>query len=430
MEDKELFTRILGLHPPWFIKRVVVNDSEQRIDIYLEHEPGIKVRCPECGVFHGLYDHAPERVYRHLSVCQMETYIHVRSPRVNCPQHGVKQIDSELGENGSEMTIAFESFVIRVARECSIEATARLCGVSWDQGWNVLERAVTRGRGRKPHRIPCRIGVDEKSIARGHKYESLVYDLDGGTVEFVCDDRGQESLEAYYRQFSREELAGVQAVAMDMWDPYIAATRAHVPEAERKIVFDRFHVMKHVLEAVDEVRKGEHRQLMSRGEPLLKGTKYLWLWSRENIPLWRREEFETLRARDLKVCRAWAIKENLRHLWDYRYEGSMRSYFKRWYFWVTHSRLEPMKKAAKTLKVHVENIVTYARHRITNALGEAINAKIEKVKRMACGFRNRKNYRTAIYFHCGGLDLFPRPPLQPTLSFQLGPQPQYIGGTH
>ena len=168
------------------------------------------------------------------------------------------------------------------------------------------------------------------------------------------------------------------------------------------------------------MRKNEHRQLMVRGEPLLKGTKYLWLWSKENIPSWRKEEFEALRARDLKVCRAWAIKENLRHLWDYRYEGSMRSYFKRWYFWARHSHLEPIKEAAKTLKVHVENIVTYARHRITNALGEAINAKIEKIKRMACGFRNRSHYRTAIYFHCGGLDLFPRPPLQPTLSSQFG----------
>jgi transposase len=348
----------------------------------------------------------------------MSTFIHVRPPRVNCPTHGVKQIDSEFGENGSDMTFAFESYVIRLAEECSIEAVNRLCGVSWERGWNALERAVNRGRSRKVHRIPARIGVDEKSIAKGHRYESLVYDLDGGMVEYVCDDRGQESLESYYRQFSKEELAGVKAVAMDMWDPYIAATKAYVPEAEKKIVFDRFHVMRQVLEAVDKVRKSEHKELLKRGQEVLKGTKYLWLWSEENIPEWRREEFDTIRAQDLRICRAWAIKENLRHLWDYRYEANMRKYFKRWYFWATHSRLAPMKKAAKTLKVHLENIVTYARHRITNALGESINAKIEKVKRLACGFRNRSHYRTAIYFHCGGLDLFPKPPAGPTLRFR------------
>jgi transposase len=348
----------------------------------------------------------------------MSTFIHVRPPRVNCPKHGVKQIDSEFGENGSDMTYAFESHVIRLAQECSIEAVKRLCGLTWERGWNALERAVSRGRLRKVHRIPARIGVDEKSIAKGHRYESLVYDLDGGTVEYVCDDRGQESLESYYRQFNKEELAGVEAVAMDMWDPYIAATKAYVPEAEKKIVFDRFHVMRQVLEAVDKVRKQENKELLEQGEQVLKGTKYLWLWSEENIPEWRREEFDSIRARDLRICRAWAIKENLRHLWDYHYEASMRKYFKRWYFWATHSRLAPVKKAAKTLKVHLDNIVTYAKHRITNALGEGINAKIEKVKRLACGFRNRSHYRTAIYFHCGGLDLFPRPPFSSALRFR------------
>lgn len=251
------------------------------------------------------------------------------SPRVNCPIHGVKQIDSEFGENGSDMTFAYESFVIRVAQECSIEGTGRICGLSWDRGWNTLKRAVNRGFARKEHKIPARIGVDEKSFARGHKYESLVYDLDAGTVEYVCDKRKQESLESYYRQFSKQELAGVKALAMDMWDPYIAATKAYIPDAEKKIVFDRFHVMRYVLEAVDKVRKSEHKQLSKLGEEILKGTKYLWLWSQENIPEWRREEFNTIKTKDLRICRAWAIKENLRHLWDYRYEANMRKYFKR-----------------------------------------------------------------------------------------------------
>ena len=418
MDDKDLFTKILGIRLPWFIKQVVVNDSEQRVDIFVNHEPGIRVRCPDCNEFYGLYDHAPERVYRHLDTCQMKTYIHVRPPRVNCPKHGVKHIDSQFGENDSDMTFAFESLVIRVAQECNIEATSRLCDVSWDRSWNALDRAVRRGQARKVHRVPGRIGVDEKSIAKGHKYESLVYDIDAATVEFVCDDRSQESLEAYYRQFTYEELFEVKAVAMDMWDPYIAATKAYVPGADKKIVFDRFHVMRHVLDAVDKVRKNEHRDLYELGKDILKGTKYLWLWSNENIPDNRRQEFDSLKAKDLKVCRAWAIKENIRHMWDYRYETNMRKYFKRWYFWASHCRLEPMKKAAKTLKGHIDNIVTFAIHRITNALAEGINTKIEKIKRMACGFRNRNHYRTAIYFHCGGLDLFPRPPIQQSLKFK------------
>lgn len=429
MDDKHLFTKILGLHLPWFIKQVAVQENQQRIDIFVDHEPDIRVRCPVCENFYGLYDHAPERVFRHLDTCQMQTYIHVRLPRVNCPKHGVKQIDSQFGENGSQMTFAFEARVIRVLQECSIKASARLCGLSWDQSWNAMDRAVKRGRLRKPHQVPGRIGVDEKSIARGHKYESLVYDIDAATVEYVCDDRRQQSLESYYRQFTRDELKQIKAIAMDMWDPYIAATKACVPGAHKKIVFDRFHVMRHVVNAVDKVRKDEHRQLAEHGDKSLAGTKYLWLWSKENIPAWRQQDFQTLKAKDLKVCRAWAIKENLRHLWAYRYQAWMRKYFKRWYFWASHSRLEPIKKAAKTLKAHLDNIVTYARHRITNAMAEGINAKIEKIKRMACGFRNRSHYRTAIYFHCGGLDLLPRPPAKPNLSFKALCT-QHVGGTH
>ena len=105
-------------------------------------------------------------------------------------------------------------------------------------------------------------------------------------------------------------------------------------------------------------------------------------------------------------------------MWDYCYEANMRKYFKSWHFWASHCRLEPIKKAAKTLKKHLDNIVTYARHRITNSLAEGMNAKIEKVKRMACGFRNRAHYRIAIYFHCGGLDIFPRRQEQPSLKFR------------
>ncbi len=418
MDDRKLYTKLLKLEPPWFITKVIFNEKDQRIDVYVDHEAHIRARCPVCEHFHSVYDHSPERVYRHLDTCHMQTFVHVRLPRVNCSEHGVKQIISDFGENGSEMTYEFECHVLRVGRECNLSATAGLCGLSWDQSMNALKRAVARGQARKEHRIPRRIGVDEKSFARRHKYETLVYDIDAGTVEFVCDKRDQNSLESYYKQFDIEQRGQVEAMAMDMWDPYIAATKAYIPDAQKKIVFDRFHIMQHVLKAVDNVRKEEHKTLCEKGNDILKGTKYLWLWSRENIPAWRKEEFEELRAKDLKVCRASAIKENLRHMWDYCYEANMRKYFKSWHFWASHCRLEPIKKAAKTLKKHLDNIVTYARHRITNSLAEGMNAKIEKVKRMACGFRNRAHYRIAIYFHCGGLDIFPRRQEQPSLKFR------------
>lgn len=409
MKDTELFTQLLGIHQPWYITRVEFTKEENRVDIFIDHAENLEFPCPECGIYCSVYDHTKERELRHLNVFQMETYIHVRFPRVECKQHGVRQIVSDLVEGSSTMTFAFESHVLDLAQECSIEGITRLVGgCSWHACWRAFERAVERGRSRKARKIPERLSVDEKSFAKGHKYETIVVDSVRSSVEFVCDDREQESLEAYYKQFESDDLGKVKSITMDMWDPYIAATKVYIPEAAKKIVFDRFHVMKHVNNAVDKVRKEEHKDLQAAHDDSLKGTKHLWLWAHERIPAFRLEEFTRLRSQDLKTGHAWAIKENIRQLWNYVYEKCMRQYFAKWYWWATHSRLEPMIGAAKTLKVHLDNIVTYAHHHVTNAICESLNSKIEKVKRMACGYRNREHYRIAIYFHCGGLDLYPR----------------------
>jgi transposase len=310
-------------------------------------------------------------------------------------------------EPKSRFTLLFERLAIDMLRECGVSGAAGILGISWDEGWNLMERAVARGRARKAEKAVRRIGVDEKAAAKGHKYLTLVCDLDDGTVEHVSEDRKQQGLEAYYDGLTPERRAGIEAVAMDMWDPFVAATKAKIPEAEEKIVFDRFHVMGHVGKAVDSVRKLEHRQLMEEGDERLKGSKYLWLYGRENVPRSRRLEFAELKRMGLKVGRAWAIKEMLRELWSYVYPESAWKFWKRWYFWAMHSRLEPIRVAAKTVKEHIVNIMTYFRHRVTNAMSESINSKIQTIKQMACGFRNIEHFKTAIYFHCGGLNLYP-----------------------
>jgi hypothetical protein len=192
------------------------------------------------------------------------------------------------------------------------------------------------------------------------------------------------------------------AVARDMWEPYSNATLDHVPDPAGRIVFDRFHVMGYVGKAVDTVRKQEHRDLMAAGNETLKGSKYLWLYSRGNVPERRRDAFQRVRHKELKVGRAWAITESLRRLWYYVYPVSGRKFWKHWYFWATHSRLEPIRNAAETVRRHIDNILTYYQHPVTNAMSEGINSKIQKIKRMACGFRNIEYFKTAIDFHREG----------------------------
>ena len=407
MQDTALYQYLLGLQSPWTVSRVNLDVNGQRVDVWAEHPEDAAWACPQCSRTLPLYDHAEERTWRHLDSCQFQTHLHARIPRVECGEHGVVQILVPWAEPRSRFTLLFERLAIDVLRQCDVSGATRILRISWDEAWGLMERAVTRGRQRKVRTVVRRIGVDEKAAAKGHRYLTLVCDLDEGTVEHIAEDRKQESLDGYYAGLTTEQLDGIEAVAMDMWEPYVQATRARVPEAAEKIVFDRFHVMGHVGKAVDAVGKQEHRELMESGDETLKGSKYLWLYSREHVPARRRDEFAALRHKELKVGRAWAIKEALRRLWHYVYPASGWKFWKRWYFWATHSRLEPIRKAAETIRRHIHNIVTYYQHPVTNAMSEGLNSQIQKIKSMACGFRNTENFKTAIYFHCGGLDLYP-----------------------
>ena len=416
MDDlKQFYARLLRIERPWIVLEVRFQDQE-RVDVYVDHERGVKMRCPRCDAWCPVYDHTPEREWRHLDTCDLPTYVHTRLPRVQCRVHGVLSIASEWAEPGSGLTRALEARVIDLAKECSLQAVSRLTGLSWDRCSSVLASAVRRGQRRKVWKVPAHLGVDEKAFAKRHQYMTLVCDLETKSVEHVAEGRRQESLEEYFLPFDEEELKGIEAICLDMHDPYIAAVRARVPDAQEKIVFDKFHVLRLMSEAVDRVRRQEHKKLRAQHDEVLTGTKYLWLYHPDRIPEAQLPRFEELRRMDLQVSRAWALKENLRQLWTYRREGWARRFFRRWYFWATHSRLPPVIAVARTLKRRLDNILTYLRHRITNALNEAVNAQVEKVKRLARGYRNRTNFQTAIYFHCGGLDLYPRP--------------QHVGATH
>jgi transposase len=407
MQDTELYTMILGLKLPWKVVRVVLNLDVGRVDVWTEEDPNWKWKCPVCGKPAPVYDHSEEQTWRHLDTCQYQTHLHARLVRTNCPEHGVKQVPAAWAGPRSRFTLLFESHMIDTLKECDTQGATRLLGTRWDETWSVVERAVARGQARKTRRVPEYLSIDEKAFAKRHKYETVVCDLTEGTVEYVIDDRRQASLESYFKQFTKDELSGIRAVAMDMWDPFIAATKAHVPQASDKIVFDRFHVTRYVTEAVDKVRKQESKVLLESGDERLQGTRYLWLTNFENLSEQRQHDFDAVRWAELKTGRAWSLKETLRPLWRYRQEWRAHAYFQRWYYWATHSRLSPMVAAAKTLKHHLKNILTYFKHRITNAVAEGLNSKIQMVKEMACGFRNREHYKTAIYFHCGGLDLYP-----------------------
>jgi transposase len=410
MQDTKLFETILGLQAPWAISRVTLDPGGERVDLWVEHAADTRWACPECQQLLPCRDHAEERVWRHLDTCQYQTLLHARVPRVECPTHGVRQVRVPWAEARSRFTQLMERLIIDLITQCStVSGACRIARITWDEAWGVMSRAVARGLRRK-QAVPRRyVGVDEKAFRKGHRYHTIVCDLEQATVDFVAEDRTAASLQAYYLQLTDTQRAGLQAVAMDMWPAYIRATRDGLPDGDTKIVFDRFHVMREMTRAVDTVRKQEHRALLrSDGHSPLTGTKYLWLFSHDHVPDQHRASFTALRGLELKVARAWAIKEMLRGLWTYRQTAAAQRYFARWYAWAIRSRLLPVTRVARTIKRHADGVLRYVRHRITNGVAEGLNSKIMSIKRKAGGFRNAEHFTTAIYFHCGGLDLYPR----------------------
>ena len=407
MQDHELYRRILGIEAPWQVDSVDLELEAGEIHVHLAHPDGMDWPCPECGTFCQLHDHQPERQWRHLDTCQYRTILHATPPRSECPEHGVRVVKLPWAEPSSRFTTLFEALAIEWLKAASQKAVAGLLKLSWDEIHGIMERAVKRGLERRQAEPVTQLGVDEKAFRKGHHYLTLVNDLARGRVLYVAQDRKQSSLDGFWATLTPEQIGAVEAVAMDMWNPYIASVREHLPEADGKIVFDKFHIAQHLGGAVDKVRRKENKILRAAGDDTLVGTRYDWLRHPARMEPKDRRAFAALRDSGLKTARAWALKETMMAFFDYRYERPARKHFRWWHNWAVRSRLQPMIEVGRMLKRRFANIVTYLRHRVTNATSESLNAKIQWVKYTARGFRNKQNFVNAIYFHCGGLNLAP-----------------------
>jgi transposase len=399
------YGRLLGLDESWHVDSVDLQVEQRRVEIRLTHRGGA-MPCPECGLDCGLADHADERRWRHLDTMQFTTELVARLPRTRCPEHGVKTIVPPWADKHSRFTLLFEAFAIEVLRACrTIKSAAALLGVSWDGLQAIMNRAVERGLARRDAAPMQHLGLDEKSFGKGHDYITVLTDLDGSRVLDVAPERTQAAAAEVLQTLTVDQRQAVQAVATDMLPAYQTAVAAETPNAE--LVHDKFHVAKHLNEAVDKVRRAENKALQAIDDDRLKGTRQLWLFRKANLSRAQRRAFDRIKKRGLKTGRAWSIKEQFRWFWRYVYTASAHDFFDRWYAWAVRCRLPPMMKVAKMLRRHLPNLLSYFRHRITNAPSEGFNSVIQALKYAARGFRSFPNYRTRILFFCGKLDLKP-----------------------
>lgn len=405
MRDRELYARLLGIAAPWHVQDVELRLDDGEVLVRLA-PADTTLHCPHCGAAAPGYD-ARERRWRHLDTCQYRTIVIAEVPRVHCATHGVVQIAVPWADAGARFTALFEALAIDWLHEASLAAVARRLQLSWDEVDGIQQRAVARGLARRPALRPERIGVDETAFQKRHEYVTVVCDLERDAVLYVADDRQEQSLARFYTQLGPPACAALEVVAMDMWRPYIAATRTAVPDADRKIVFDKFHVARLLSIALDKVRATEHRALRAHGSSALAGTKYWWLANAAHMDATRWRQFAALRTSTLKTARAWALKEVAMQCWQYVRRGWAVKAWAAWFSWAARCRLPPMQGVAQTIRKYLWGILNAIVSGTTNARAEGLNSRIQAIKRRACGYRNRERFRGAIYFHLGGLDLYP-----------------------
>lgn len=403
---REHYSDLLGLGKEWLVERVDADHAKQRLEAWAGWNPKRKLRCPSCERACPGYDSLPQRTWRHLDACGYLTLVHARIPRCRCPKHGVGQVRVPWAEPGSRFTLAFERHAIEVLLAArSLSDGCKLLRIDWSTAHRIQQRSVQRGLERRAADPVRYVGLDEKSFGRGQHYGTIMSDLEGKRVLEVVEHRREEDAREAIESLPEPVRAGIEAVALDMWQPFVSAVRAALPQAA--VVHDKFHVMKMLGGAVDKVRKAEHRALRAEGDETLTGRKYLFLKNPENFSPEQEADFKTLLSLELKVGRAWNLRQLFAHLWDFVSQGHARGFFQKWFVRTKRSKLPPMKSVADTLKRHEANILTYFTHRITNATAEGLNSLIQALKANARGFRSFANFRISILFHLGRLHLYP-----------------------
>ena len=404
------YGRLLQLPSPWEVTDVNENLPAQRVTICVAWPKGTKASCPVCGQACSVYDRMEERTWRHLSIMQYLLELRCAVPRCQCPEHGVKTVAVPWAEPGSRFTLFFERFAVKViSASHSLKQAEELLGIDWDSCQRIMDRAVERGLARRSVEQVRRVGLDEKSFLRGHSYVSTMTDMTDAQTARVLEvvrGRDEKSGRELWQSLPEAQRRQVEAAAMDMSASFVAATVAEAPDCA--IVHDRFHVSQMLNEAVDQTRRAEHAELQKSGDDTLKDTRYLWL--KGTVPDEQQPAFSELLEMKLKTAKAWMYKETFVEFWAQADIAEGKTFFEDWYRSVTHTRLDKVKKVARTLKSHLNHLLTYFDHPITNALTEGFNSRIQAIKSAARGFRRFENYRTRILFFCGKLDLLPECP--------------------
>jgi len=366
MRDTALYEHLLGLKTPWSVKSVDLSLADQRVVVEVVLKPGQAWADPKDSSKRAHINGWTERQWRHLDTCQFETLIKARVPQLKYSDGTVEELAVPWAERYSRVTLLMEAFVVKLLQACpTTQGVCELTRLAWSTVNGIMVSAVERGMLRRSEEDVPYLGLDEKSSERGHTYVSVLTDIDRSRVLDLVPERKLEAAKRLLGTLSPAQRASVKAVAMDMWPAFMSAVQTCLPQAD--IVHDRFHVSKYLGEAVDTVRRQEHRSLALAGTSPLTGSKWAWLKSYADGRSSEAVSFRALNQLNLKTSRAWRIKETFTQFWCYRYTGAAQRFFGAWSNNAMRSRLEPIKKVVKMLRRHLTGLLNYSEHRINRA---------------------------------------------------------------
>lgn len=400
MRETALLQLALGLTPPWTVSRAEFDPEAHRLDIQIDFAPGSRFPCPTCGAAGCPAYDTERKTWRHLNFFQHQAYLTARVPRIDCDGCGIKTVTVPWARPDSGFTLLFEALVMTMVSAMPVAAVARIVGEHDTRLWRVVHHYVDQARARIDTVDVTRIAIDETAARRGHNYITLFADIDQARVLFATEGRDAATVAAFADDLAAHggDPDAIEEVCIDMSPAFIKGVAENLPEAA--VTFDKFHAVKIVNDAVDQVRRGEQKR-----QNVLKGTRYIWLRNPDTLSERQRATLDSLPTQHLKTARAYQMRLAFQELYHQDSPQQAAQYLKRWYFWATHSRLSPMIDAAHTVKRHWDGILRWFDSRIANGLIEGINSLVQAAKAKARGYRSVRNLKAMVYLLAGKLDL-------------------------
>ncbi len=365
-----------------------IDEKNERLDLWVRRKRGNrKLECSGCGrKFSEVYD-CNERAVRDLPWSALKTTVHIEVYRVKCPDCGVKVEKVPLLPSKAPFSKRFEDAVGQACESASARQVARQFGLAQSTVRAIDLRYLERWAATRRKPALRQMGVDEIHIGKKQKFLTVVCNLETAEPLWFGRERKKETLDSFFQ----EELSGrqrrdIEAACVDMWEPFRLSIEQWVPNC--RIVYDKFHIMQHANDAIDEVRRAEFFRKGRRMRDVVKGKRWLLLSRWINLTTGKRQELNRLFTLNRKVFKAYILKESLDRLWTYRYEGAMLNYLQRWIDQLRWQRLEPFQKLAQMLLDHLDGILNYCRTKVPLGVVEAVNGNIKSLLRRGRGYKN------------------------------------------